>query len=120
MDLVSKVNISRTDIPMTPDEDPEIGLHNPYSKVSCFVLYIYSMEFGDPPLYAEANNAARDMRYELIPYLGPYIKVLGEISARAEAGRDDDDKIKTGKYLEQQEGGVANNIGEIFLLWRGA
>ena len=41
--------------------DPEIGLNNPYSKVTCFILYLYSMEFGTPPLYSELNRVAREM-----------------------------------------------------------
>ena len=105
---------------LTLDKDPEIGLHNPYSKISCFVLYAYSLEFGSPPLYAEVNNAARDHRFSLLPTLGPYVKVLSEITARAEQGRDNFDKIETGQYYEHQQGGAPNNIGGIFLLWRGA
>ena len=37
------------------EEDPELGLWNPYSRISCFVLYLYSMELGSPPLFAELN-----------------------------------------------------------------
>ena len=28
------------------DLDPVVGLHNPYSKITCLILYIYSMELG--------------------------------------------------------------------------
>lgn len=34
---------------------------NPYDQITCLVLYLYSMEFGTPPLYAEANRVAREM-----------------------------------------------------------
>lgn len=118
--MIQKINITKTNVPLTQDGDPEIGMHNPYSKISCFVLYAYSMEFGEPPLYFVVNSAARDMQVQYIPTLGPYAKVLGEIAQRAEQGREDHDKIRTGKYVEQKEGGVSNNISEIFLLWRGA
>jgi len=42
-------------------DDPELGLLNPHSKVTCFILYLYSMEFGHPPLYSEMNRVARDL-----------------------------------------------------------
>ena len=41
------------------DPDPVLGLWNPYSKVTCIILYLYSMELGTPTLYAEANRVAR-------------------------------------------------------------
>ena len=47
---------------MTGDEtDLVLGIDGPYSKVSCLILYLYSMELGSPPLYYEANRVARDM-----------------------------------------------------------
>ena len=38
----------------------DLSLRNPYSAVSCWVLYLYSMELGSPPLYIELNRANRD------------------------------------------------------------
>ena len=48
-----------TDANAVPDPDPVLGLWNPYSKVTCIILYLYSMELGTPTLYAEANRVAR-------------------------------------------------------------
>lgn len=47
---------------MTEDQnDVVLGIDYPYSKVTCLILYLYSMELGTPPLYYEANRVARDM-----------------------------------------------------------
>ena len=46
--------------PLKKDEDDQIlGLWNPYSKASCLLMQLYSMEIGSPQLYAEANRVAR-------------------------------------------------------------
>ena len=44
-----------------PREDDELGLSNPYSKATCLIMQLYSMEIGSPPLYAEINRMAREM-----------------------------------------------------------
>lgn len=50
----------------------ELGLQNPYSKITCFVLNLYSMELGVPPLYAELNRVTRDMDLSQLYILGPF------------------------------------------------
>ena len=62
------------------DDDPELGLEEPYSKATCLILYLYSMELGDPPLYAELNRVARDMDLTQLKNLGPIQKTLGLIT----------------------------------------
>ena len=37
----------------------ENNMLNPYSKISCLVMYLYSMEIGLPPLYAKVNKVCR-------------------------------------------------------------
>ena len=58
---------------MEDNRDPVFGLRNPYYKVSCLILYLYSMELGTPQLYSEANRVARDMDLTMINELGPYL-----------------------------------------------
>ena len=72
---------------------------NPYSKITSFVLYLYSMEFGTPPLYSDLNKAARAKNVDpnLLNNLGPFAQVLSQITEKAEEERSTDDKIKTGK-----------------------
>ena len=41
-------------------KDLILGLKNPYSKASCLLMQLYSMEIGSPQLYAEVNRVARD------------------------------------------------------------
>ena len=52
------------DMPLKGDrfgdgKDPILGLLNPYSKASCLLMQLYSMEIGSPQLYSEANRVAR-------------------------------------------------------------
>lgn len=78
------------------DSDPDLGLFNPYSKVTCMVLYLYSMELGTPPLYAEANRVSRDMDLGYVKELGPYLKCLYQITLNSEKYKRREDKITTG------------------------
>ena len=64
--------------------DKILGLSNPYSKITCLVLYLYSMELGNPPLYAEANRVARDMDLSYLKELGPFVCALGRITLFSE------------------------------------
>lgn len=107
------------------DKDPEkfkdeLNLCNPYSQITCFCLYLYSMEFGSPPLYAELNRVCREMDMSLLEVLGPYAKALSWITLCCEHKRNEDDKILTGKILKLKGEGSMGNIAGIFLLFRGA
>ena len=85
--------------------DPELNLADPYSKVTCFVLYLYSLEFGTPPLYAELNRVCRQMDTTQLRNLGPIAKVLAVITNSAERDREGD-KIENGKSIKNFKGGV--------------
>ena len=68
------------DTPMKSDKDPILGLRNPYSKVACLMMYLYSMEIGNPKLYAEANRVARDQDKTFLKELGPFLHALGRVT----------------------------------------
>lgn len=70
------------------DMDEELGIRNPYSRITCFTLYLYSMEFGTPPLYSEVNRVQRDMDMKEIKNLGPFSLVMTCITLLAEKQRD--------------------------------
>jgi len=75
--LTEAIDIYNINEPMTIDKhDSELGLVNPYSKVTCFILYLYSMELGSPPIYAELNRVARDMDMTQLFNLGPIARAL--------------------------------------------
>ena len=74
------------------------------------------MEFGSPPLYAEANRVARDMDLTFLKELGPYLRALFVITRYAEAGKQSQDKVTTGAM----KGGEYRNLAGVFMLWRGA
>ena len=57
--------------------DSILGLRNPYSKVSCLLMQLYSMEIGSPQLYEEANRIARDQDKTFLKEMGPFLRALG-------------------------------------------
>lgn len=83
-DIFRAINVPNWDAPFTQTADPDLGLANPYSKVSCLILYLYSMELGVPPLYAEANRVAIDNDFSQLQNLGPFLQCLNFIPLLAE------------------------------------
>ena len=52
--IKSTVQIDNSNAPMTAkgkNKHDEMDLANPYGKMTCLTLYLYSMELGQPPLY---------------------------------------------------------------------
>ena len=93
-DLLKAINITQPNKQMTwSSTDEELGLFNPYSKVTCFFLYLYSLEFGDPPLYSELNRICRDQDLHYINTLGPFALAMVTIILNAENKREPTDKI---------------------------
>lgn len=64
-------------------------LWNPYSKVTCTLMYLYSLEIGSPPLYSEINRVCRNNDETSMQTLGPFIKALGEITYKSEGYKID-------------------------------
>ena len=54
------------------------------------------MEFGSPPLYAEANRVAREMDLTYLKELGPFLKALYMITLYSESKKKKNDKVTTG------------------------
>lgn len=98
-------------------ENDDLDLSNPYSKITCLILYLYSMELGSPPLYYEINRVCRTKDKKELPKLGPYIMALGLVTSHSEQRRDEEDKIKTGKMLYPTH---KYNLAGLFMLYRGA
>ena len=92
-----------------------MDIHNPYGAVACWVLQLYSMELGSPPLYMELNRASREIDQTLLPLLGPFAFALGCVCSGAEEFKKKEDKIIPGIEI----GGVEENLAGCFLLWRG-
>ena len=61
-----------------------LGLENPYSKASCLLMQLYSMEIGSPQLYAEVNRVARDQDQTFLKELGPFLHALECVTFVAE------------------------------------
>lgn len=121
-DLLKATNIQDTSAPMrkfTNDEEDELDLTNPYSTITCFILYMYSLEFGSPPLYAELNRVVRTMDLTQIENLGPLARALNVITGCAENKKSVDDKILTGEQIFNKKKGVFKNMAGVFFLWRG-
>lgn len=109
----------RTDSTTTPGND-QLDLCNPYSLITCFLLYLYSMEFGDPPLYAEMNRVTRMMDTSQLRALGPLAQAFSCIINSASHYFEEDDQGKTGFSLHYMHGGVEENIGGIYMLHNGS
>lgn len=92
-----------------------MNLQNPYGKATCLLLNVFTMEFGDPPLYSVINSACRDLNKVYMGTLGPFIACLGAVTEWAEQRREDEDKIHPGKNF----GGDEWNIAGIFLVFKG-
>ena len=90
-----------------------MDLRNPYGAVCCWVLYLYSMELGSPPLYMELNRACRDQDHSLLPQLGPFAEALSTVCNWAEVEKKKEDKILSGKD-------IGGRLAGCFLLFRGA
>ena len=102
--------------PMQGNRDPILGLENPNSKVCCLMLYLYSMEIGNPQLYADVNRVVRNLDKNYLKELGPFLHALGRVTAAAESYKSAGEKIAPGNTF----GGAHNNMAGSFLLWRGA
>lgn len=112
-----KVSPEDMDKPLTKgDGHSVLDTYNPYSKVTCIVLYLYSMEIGTPQLYAEVNRVARDMDLTYLKEFGPFLRALTFITASSESRKNETDKVTPGNKL----GGVDINMAGSFLLFRGA
>ena len=75
---------SQWDTPLKYYGSSDLSLRNPYSPVACWVLYLYSMELGSPPLYMELNRAAREMDKTKLNQLGPFALALAWVCFGAE------------------------------------
>ena len=119
--MIEAIGISEDEYkkPMDMNEQSSnTNLLNPYSKVVCLILYLYSMEIGSPALYAEANRVAREVDKSYLKELGPFLRCLNVISLRAEYFKKDNDIIQTGKMINSYPW-FKNNLLGLFLLFRG-
>ena len=76
-----------------PNLRKPLNLRNPYGPIVCFIVYLYSMEFGNPPLYSDLNRAARQRDSSFLGNLGGYARALSKISELSENFREEFDKI---------------------------
>ena len=73
------------------DFNDELNLKNPYSHITCFIMYLYSLEIGAPTLYSEINRVARSMDFSHLETLGPIQRALSKITKWAEFYKVDKD-----------------------------
>ena len=92
------------------------NLYNPYGHVTCLVLYLYSMELGIPPLYAEINRISRKTyKQSTVLTLGPFVKAFCEVIKCAQRYKDPMDRLPTGAEL----GGTYDNLAGITVMYSG-
>lgn len=102
---------------LNEDMNDDMNLKNPYGKISCLILYLYSLELGSPPLYFEINRVCRTMDKSHLHSLGPYIKALGVVTIFTEKNREIRDKIRPGADISNYK---QLNLAGLFILYRGA
>ena len=83
--------------PMNTQNRDDFDLLNPYGKMTCLILNLFSMEFGVPPLYAEVNRVCRVKDMKHIQTIGPFIQALKYTLIHAERNKEKKDIIRTGK-----------------------
>ena len=88
----TEMTLSETDEALNLKDDLDLG--NPYSKITCLVLYLYSIELGSPPLYYEINRVSRSKDESHLTTLGPYIISLGLITSMSENEETTSTKFK--------------------------
>lgn len=106
--------------PLIKDEDEldnELNICNPYSKITCLILYMYSCEFGSPPLYCEINRVSRNMDMTYLETLGPFAQCLHDAADQAEYFRQEGDKMPSGYQISDDD--ESYNMAGLFILWRG-
>lgn len=114
--IIDPIDIQDWNAPMS-EKNPEMNFKDGYSKIVCLILYLYSMELGYPPLYAEVNRVSRELDFTYLKELGPYAMALYFVTMWGNFEREGNESIvKTGKSI----GGVEENLTGSYLLWRGA
>ena len=101
------------EIPLELNSDSDLSLNNPYSAVSCWVLYLYSMELGSPPLYLELNRTSRNLDRRFLSQLGPFALALLCVCVWGDYHKKEEDRILPDQFLG---GGYLTGC---FILWRG-
>ena len=94
--LQDKVKFSDLNKPLERSHDKEFGVENPYSKAVCFLMYLYSMEVGDPTLYAELNKAVRSSDPAQVDTFGTIAMAMEVFMVFCEGKKKKDDHITTG------------------------
>jgi len=62
----------------------DLDLCNPYSKATCLILYLYSM---DSYIQSELNKACWNMDVSKITNFGPFASALGYITSGTEMNK---------------------------------
>lgn len=86
-EIFDKINIKEWYIPFNHVDHDDLNLNDPYSKISCFIIQLYSMELGSPALYSEVNKVSRGMDFTLLKELGPFILALSTITLAGEENK---------------------------------
>lgn len=116
------VGISDWEQPLVIDIEQmksDVCITNPYSKISCILFYLYSLELGTPPFYSVVNQVARDKDESQVQNLGPFIRALTQLITEGESEKAQLDRIKMGNEFKKDKC-VAWNMAGAFLLWKGA
>ena len=117
--ILDSMDLKLQNEPMNLFHKNENDISDPYGKMTCLILYLYSMQIGEPPLYSEVNRVCRNMDRKYLKTLGPFIRCLEKTLLWAE--KNAIDKRSTGDSLRllTNRGGL-HNMSALFILFSGA
>lgn len=98
------------------DKKHELSAFNTESKTLSFILFLYTLEFGEPPFYAAINKAMRELDYSTFDTLGPYIRILTNITQTWEVEKKYGATFLPGCQIGNQK----SNLGGSYIVFRGA
>ena len=81
--ILNTMNFTESEMstPLKSSTHEILGLYNPYSKASCILMNLYSLEIGSPPLYSDANQKARNLDKTFLKELGPFLCAFGRVTS---------------------------------------
>lgn len=102
----------------------DTNLANPYAKIVNLLTFLFSIEFGSPPLYAEVNRVCMTNNILDLHDLGPFICAFQVIIKSTEIQKGVGDKIECGYAKYNRQINFSNelylNMVSSFLLFKGA
>ena len=85
--------------------DFELNICNPSSKISSFMLRMFSFRFRELSVREHLIRVTKQQDYQQVKTFGPIVKIMNEILYVCEKFKNESERIKTGfEIMKQSEG----------------